>query len=306
MIYELSIDISCLHFSFYFYIKAVYNGKKREGTWLDIQLIYRTSKDIYKRYRKQMFSQFFFIGYMSLLAQYLQSGLFSFFVSLFLCPISHGYVKCSMRFVDEEDVHIDFHDSLIGLTDFVRLAPSYLIRKFMMLMIMVVPALFLFVVCGMSLPNFSLEWLSSLGEIFIQTEFFVPDFEDFRILIQSTHLVVIILICSLFYIYVNALFMPVPYIVEEEDFSWNEALIASYDLMKGHMWDYWKLCLYYAFRHIIYWVVTGVVLFFVGSMNDMMLLICMVASLFFYVEVFKGRFEIAKYLFFKEMRNEEV
>ena len=64
---------------------------------MDIKKIKKESNLIYLKYRKQIIPEFFFVGYVSLLAQYLQSGLFSFFVSLFLCTVGQGYVKCAMK-----------------------------------------------------------------------------------------------------------------------------------------------------------------------------------------------------------------
>ena len=54
--------------------------------------IKKKADELYKKNKEQIIPHFFFVGYMSLLAQYLQSGLFSFFVAIFMCSMSHGYV----------------------------------------------------------------------------------------------------------------------------------------------------------------------------------------------------------------------
>ena len=41
-------------------------------------------------------------------------------------------------------------------------------------------------------------------------------------------------------------------------------------------------------------------------MNSYVQLICLVFSLFFYIEAVKGKIEIAKYLLYKEFLKEEV
>ena len=139
--------------------------------------------------------EFFFIGYMSLLAQYLHSGLFSFFVSLFLCPIAHGYVYCSMKLVDNENASIDYHDSMIGIIDFTRVAPTYLIRKGMILLITLICALPSLYSLLQYIPFLSIEWFASLGNAFIQTEFFVPDFYDIPQLTQNGLVLINLLLC---------------------------------------------------------------------------------------------------------------
>lgn len=78
----------------------------------------------------------------------------------------------------------------------------------------------------------------------------------------------------------------------------------SIQLMKTRIFQFAHLYILYILRHACYWVITGCIVLWIGHFNDILMLFCIVTSLFLYIEVFKGRFEIAKYLFYKEMRNE--
>ena len=51
---------------------------------MDIHVIKQQSNQVYQKYKKQVIPEFFYVGYVGILAQYLRSGIFSFFVSLFL------------------------------------------------------------------------------------------------------------------------------------------------------------------------------------------------------------------------------
>lgn len=271
---------------------------------MNIKIIKEEAHRIYLKYYKQIIPEFFYVGYVSILAQYLQSGLFSFFVSLFLCPISHGYVKCVMKLVDEEDAHIDYHESLIGIIEFARVAPAYLMRKAITLLIVfivILPTLWKYY--GL-IPELSVEWISSLGNAFIQTELFIPDFKAMQPLLNESWVCWNLLLCVLCYLFLNALLMPMPYIMELEDFSWSECIPYSLRLMKGRILSYFQLYLFYFLRHMFYWYLTGMILLIVGSVNEILMLFCLVSSLFLYIAVFKGRFEIAKYLFYKEIRGD--
>ena len=272
---------------------------------MGVRGIKKEANRIYTKYRKQIIPEFFYVGYVGLLAQYLRSGLFSFFVSLFLSPIAHGYVKCSMKLVDDEKPHIDYHQSMIGILEFARVAPAYLMRKGIILLIIVIIALPTLLSVFASVPEFSMEWLSSLGNTLIQTEYFVPHFQELELIAHNGLLVVNVFICVLAYLFLTALFMPVPYVMELEEFSWIECLSYSVKLMKGNILQFFRLYIVYCIRHGVYWIVTGSVLMLVGSINEILMLFCMVTSLFFYIDVFKGRFEIAKYLFYKEIRGVE-
>lgn len=271
---------------------------------MDIKKIKKESNQIYLKYRKQIIPEFFFVGYVSLLAQYLQSGLFSFFVSLFLCTVGHGYVKCAMKLVDEDNVLLNYHDSMIGIMEFPRVAPAYLMRKAVIL--------FLTIICGIpmtfyfknNLTFLSLDWISSLGNAFIQTELLIPDFEIILMVITHVPILINLFFCIMIYMLLTALLTPVPYIMEQEEFSWNESLLCSIRLMKGKVLQFVHLYIYYLIRHIFYFIVAGLIILFVGKINEILMLFCMIVSLILYIDVFKGRFELAKYLFYKEIRGD--
>ena len=268
---------------------------------MDIKSVKKQADCLYMKYRKQMIPEFFFIGYASLLAQYLQSGLFSFFVSLFLCPIAHGYVKCSMKIVDEEKPVIDCDESMVGIIDFVRVSPVYLVRK---ICILFIPFL-----CGLpslfySIDQFSFEWVSYLGNAILQTELFIPYFELISLVFHNSYVFINIFICIIIYLCLSVLLTPVPYIMEQNDFSWSESLIVAVKLMKKQFIVFIQLYLLYFFRHMIYFMIAGMIVFLIGKLNEILMLFCMVASLILYIDLFKGRFEIAKYLFYKELKGD--
>lgn len=275
------------------------------GNNMDIKNIKRQSNQIYLKYRKQIIPEFFFIGYVSLLAQYLQSGLFSFFVSLFLCPIGHGYVKCSMKMVDEDNAIINYQDSMIGIIDFVRVAPAYLMRKAVILLATMICGLPILFYVKANVSSISLEWLSSLGNAFIQTEFLLPNFETSLHLFENIVILLDFTLCIVVYLFLNGLLAPVPYIMEQEEFSWSESLLYSIELMHGHMLSLFQLYLQYFLRYAFYGIAVGLIIMLVGRLNEILMLFCMVFSLIFYIEVFKGRVEIAKYLFYKEIRGDK-
>ena len=267
---------------------------------MNIWGIKKQANEVYKYYRKMIIPEFFFIGYMSLLAQYLHSGLFSFFVSLFLCPMAHGYVVCSIKLVDYQK-NIDYHDSLIGLTHFTRVSPTYFIRKALTLGITLIVALPSLYSIHEYIPEISLEWFASLGNAFIQTDFFIPNFYDISKILDQSLLMANICLCIVVYLLLTAIFMPMPYIMELDDFSWSECLQTSLWLMKGKIIAFFKLYLLFVFRHVSYWILVGTGLLMIGIHNEVLMLLWMVASLFIYIDLYKGRFEIAKYLFYKEL-----
>lgn len=103
--------------------------------------------------------------------------------------------------------------------------------------------------------------------------------------------------------YLSALFMPVPYVMELEEFSCVECISYSLRLMKGHMIDYINLYISYFLRYVIYLIIIELLLI-IGSLNSVINLLVMVGSLFIYIHIFKGRYEISKYLFYKIIRGE--
>lgn len=274
-------------------------------TSMDIRNIKKQADEIYLKYRNQIIPEFFYIGYVSILAQYLQSGLFSFFVSLFLCPIAHGYVCCAIKLVDQEDATLDYQDSLVGIIDFVRVAPAYLAKKAIILLLSMIAMVLLCSICQMSIPAFSLELISTLGNAFIQTDFFIPNLMEAEYILNNISVLFVVFVSSGVYLLLTTLFMAVPYIIEEDEYSWLEALQYSFHLIKKNIISYCQLYFLYFPRHIAYGVCTGFISLLVGQLNEILMLFCLVFSLFFYIDVFKGRFEIAKYIYYKEIRGDK-
>ena len=209
-----------------------------------------------------------------------------------------------MKLVDEEKPVLDYHDSLNGIFCFPKVAPAYLMRKAIIVLCTLICFLPSFLAIHELIPEFSIEWFSSLGNTLIQTEYFVPQFEYIALILQNIFLVGNILICIAVYLILTALFMPVPYMMELEELSWSECMSYSIQLMKTRIFQFAHLYILYILRHACFWVITGCIVLWIGHFNDILMLFCIVTSLFLYIEVFKGRFEIAKYLFYKEMRNE--
>lgn len=271
---------------------------------MDIQVIKQQSNQFYHQYRYQIIPEFFYVGYVGILAQYLQSGLFSFFVSLFLCPIGHGYVKCAMKLVDEKHPTLDYYDSLNGILSFPKVAPAYLMRKAIIVMCTLICLTPSFLMLQSLISEFSLEWFSSLGNALIQTEYFIPQFQKLDFILQNMFFVLNVIVCIFVYLFLTALFMPVPYVMELEEFSWVECITYSIRLMRTHFFQFVHLYILYIPRHMLYWLITGIIVLWVGHLNEFLMLFCIVSSLFLYIEVFKGRFEIAKYLFYQKMKGE--
>lgn len=272
---------------------------------MDIIEIKKKADELYIKNKDQMIPHFFFVGYISLLAQYLQSGFFSFFVSLFLCSMSHGYVKCAMKIANQEETELTIDDSMVGILEFTRVFPVYFIRKLLIIVIIglsILPTILSFTYIS---PLFTWDWISYAGNSLIQAELFIPNKDIILPLMQNIPLFTNLVLSSILYLLLNAFFSFMPYLMEEEEFSWNEALIKSFKMMKGRLWRMLHLYLIYAPRFIFYWFFVGMIALLLGNVNEVLLLICLVTSLFVYIDVIKGRIEIAKYLLYKDFMKED-
>lgn len=264
----------------------------------------RKADCVYKKNRKPILSEFFLVGYVSLLAQYLRDGFFSFFVSLFLFPITHGYVKHCIHLIDDENPVLSYKDSLVGILEFPRVAPVYLVEKALVTIVTGIFAFPLFVEVGKVVPEFSWELISELGNVLIQSEFLVPHVQELMTILMDTAMLFQIGICVLVYLLMSAFLMCVPYVMELEDYSWSESFTLSTKMMRGHMLQYFHMCLSFTWRYVSYWLITGVLLITIGSFNEFCMLFCLVLSLFLYIDIFRARFELVKYLFYKDIRED--
>lgn len=263
------------------------------------------ANQLYIKNKDQMIPHFFFVGYISILAQYLHSGLFSFFVAIFMCSMAHGYVKCAMKCVNEKKPTLKVNESLVGLFEFARVFPVYFVRKIIIVLVIAISMLPTLLSFTYIQPIFTWEWIAEAGNTLIQTELFIPNQDILLPLLQNMPLFVNLVLTGILYLLINSFLTFLPYIMEEDEYSWYEAILKSYKMMKGRLLRVLYLNLLYAFRYIFYWFFSGIIVITLGSINELLMLICLVFSLFLYIDVVKGRIEIAKYLLYKEFLKED-
>ncbi len=291
--------------SFTFYLNMCIMVKKNEENKMSIVEMKMKAEQLYRKNKEQLVPHFFFVGYISLLAQYLQSGFFSFFVSLFLCSIAHGYVICSMKVVNEEKPLLSLDDSLIGITHFTRVFPVYFIRKLLIVFLLALSVLPTLLNFTFNQSLFSWDWIVSTGNTLIHTELFIPNLQLILPLFQNAPLTVNIILSIFLYLLLIILSSFMPYIIEEDDYSWIEALARSCKMVKGQLKPLLFMYFLYLPRYLCYWIVSGFIATILGNINEVLMLLCLVVSLFMYIELVKGRFEIAKYLLYKELTKEQ-
>ena len=265
----------------------------------------KQANQLYRKYFKQIIPHFFFVGYISLLAQYLHNGIFSFLVAIFLCSIVHGYAKCAMKVVDESEPTLTLNDSLIGIKQFIRYFPTYFVRKLITIIVVIIIILPISLNYTINIPMFTLEWLDYVANNLIQMELFVLDMDLFVPLFQNIGLIVNLISGIIAFVIMTILYNFIPYILEEDEYSWMEAMSKSFYLVKNNFRKIFRFYMFYLLPLVIYIVWSGIIYSFMFSGNDIMMLLGLVVLLFAYILIFKGRFEIGKYLLYKEVKEDE-
>ena len=227
---------------------------------ISILQIKRKADMFTRNYFRKIYLIFLFVNMINVFIQLIPSGIISIALSFFTVTLTHAYTVVSMKMIHSEADQISFKDSFAGYYSFMKVFPAYLMKKITLTCISVIIVLPAFLLINnklqLSLSDF-INWMrlfivggfeSSLNWIF----------EEFAL--NSILLVTSATISAIVTTVFSYGFALVPYLLESYDIAWNEALLKSWQLMKGHKRELLLLQFLYLPRMIISTLFTNLLL----------------------------------------------
>lgn len=227
----------------------------------------------------------------------------SIILGLLLATITHAYVVSSLKIVEEK--RIVLKDGLVGFFDYSRLFPSYFMRKLMINLVSIIfllPTIYLIQHNSGFMINDLLEWLQIIV---------VTGLEDLSSLSAvSNYLTSPIVIISFILASIGASIVTyglamVPYLVEKQDISWNEAIPKSWKMMNGHKQDLFYLRLTFLPQMLLISATVQLVVDMLSFSLFLSTFMSLVLSIYLPIMLYQPHLEIANALFYKELINQE-
>ncbi|MEE0967041.1 MAG: DUF975 family protein [Bacilli bacterium] len=167
-------------------------------------------------------------------------SLLSMILSLLFLPVSHGVVVSSLKMVRNNGMSVNDDDGLVGFKRFKELFPTYIIVYFFTFLLVFGICLILGVILTMLIgQTVSTTYMVPVGNT--DLSYLVN-----AILSSPSHVILILIMFLLVLVVtfvVDAVLMPVPYLLEQYHLTGMNAVKTSVKMMKSHIFDYLKLYL---------------------------------------------------------------
>ena len=247
---------------------------------------------------------FVFVELILLVLMFISNQIVSILLSLLFSTITHAYVTSSLKAIKDEEISFKV-DAFVGIRGYTYLFPSYIMRKLVINVISIVlliPTLYLIYSKTTFVSSDLLNWIQ-----FIVVSG-VEDLYSFSTIYPyMTSLVVIIsfVVAVVFATILSFGLSMVPYLVEEQDISWYEAMMKSWRMMTGHKKELFILRLSYLPQTLLVLATIRIVASVLSFSLYLSTFSTLVLSVYLPIILYQAHLEIANALFYKELINKE-
>ncbi len=268
---------------------------------MNIYHISRKADQIVWHQLGRIFNIYLIIELLLLLIRYIPDGLLVLLLGVLSVTITHAYVVTSLKLIDHREQDIRLKDAFVGIFEFVRLFPAYIMRKVSLNVIsflLVIPTiLYLASQSGISVGDF-LSWVRLIVVDGLENLTYML---DNSFLAESWQVMLSMLVSSVISAILSYGLAMVPYLIERYDVSWNEAMMKSWKMMKGHKRDLLFLQLIYIPRYLIYLIMINFASLLVPATTAFGLAVQLALAIYLPITLWVPHLQVATALFYEEL-----
>lgn len=259
-----------------------------------------------RQHYKSLLPSFYLINCGWMVIQYLSSGLLVLISELVLVTIVHGFIYMALLLVNQQQSEFKMKEIFIGITQFPKYFPSYIVRKVAIL----VPSLIFFLPALSMLTQVHHIAFYDLLDQFVYLFFsrlITYDLESIILISKMSLPIIILLIFGIIIAsYISILLVLVPCIVEDYDYAWNEALVKSVRMMNNHVGDFIRLIISLSPRYIMHVISSFVLVILCSKINEIGMSLYLLLSMLSLIFFWQIPYYISVAIFYLEIRNEEI
>lgn len=272
---------------------------------MDILAIYKKCRQLTKQHFFRILNIYLFVELLLFIINMIPNQLVSIILGIAVVTISHAYVVTSLKIVENHADEITFKDAFVGIREFARLFPSYIMRKvslnFLGFVILLPAVLMIRFKTGFAIGEF-LDWVRMIVVSGMDDLTGLSTVQNY---LTSLPMVLSVIVSSVLTTVFSYGLAMVPYLVQKYEISWNEAMIKSWKMMKGHKRQLLILRFMFLPRMMfIYLLIIAFVDFFSFS-TIISVMGSVVLSIYLPILLYQPQFEIANALFFQQLISQE-
>lgn len=271
---------------------------------MDLLAIRHKANQLAIKHAVKIIPIYVFVELILLLVMMVSNEIVSILLSLFSVTITHAYVVLCLKAIDEEDFNTK-EVALVGFKGYSRLFPSYFMRKLMINLVsilLVLPTILLIQAKTGFLLGDLMNWLQIIVVSGIEDLSALPSMVEY---LTSPLVFISFIIASLVASIISYGLALIPYLVEKQDIAWNEAIMKSWKMMKGHKKELFTLRLSYFPQMLLIYIMIS---FLTGLLSFSLYIstfVGLVLSIYLPIIFYQPHLEMANALFYKELMNQE-
>lgn len=270
---------------------------------MDIVNIRRKANLIAYKNASKIIPIYVFVELVLLMLLAVSNQVLSIIAGLFLSTITHTYVVSSLKFVEEKEVKIN--DVFVGILDYARLFPSYFMRKLLVNLVSVIVLIPVVIIIyknsGFDIADL-LTWLQILILSGLDN---ISTLSNISVYLTSPIIIGLVMLASLISSLVTFGLALMPYLVEKQDISWNEAILKSWKMMKGHKRELFYLRLSFLPQMLLISITVQFMSNITAFSTFLSTFISLTLSMYLPIMLFQPHLEIANALFYTELIKQE-
>lgn len=268
---------------------------------LNIFQISKKANQIVRHHFSRIFNIYLIIEIILLFIRSLPNGVLVLLLGVVSVTLTHAYIVTSLKLIDHQEKEIHLKDAFVGIRSFARLFPAYIMRKVSLNVIsflLVVPTiLFLASQSGISVGDF-LSWVRLIVVDGLENLTYML---NNSLLTDSWQTMISMMVSSI----ISAIFSyglaMIPYLIERYDVSWNEAMMKSWKMMKGHKRDLLFMQLIYIPRYLVYLFIINLVSILIPLSSIFGLALQLVLAIYLPITLWVPHLQVATALFYDEL-----
>lgn len=271
---------------------------------MDLLKIRQKSNQLALKNAVKLIPIFVFVELILLVLMFISNQIVSILLSLLFSTITHAYIVSSLKAIKNEEISFK-KDAFSGIRGYSYLFPSYIMRKLVINLasiILLIPTLYLIYSKTTFVPADLLNWVqfivvSGVEDLYSISSIY-PYMTSWLVILTFTFAIIIATILSFG-------FSMVPYLVEEQDISWYEAMMKSWKMMKGHKKELLLLRISYLPQTLLVFATIQLVSSILSFSLYLSTFSTLVLSIYLPIILYQAHLEIANALFYKELINKE-
>lgn len=272
---------------------------------MNLLAILKEAQSMIKRHMPRIIYIYLFIEILTLFVNLMPNQVIAIVLGVLLTTVPHAYVFTSLKLINHQEETIALKDAVVGFKDFARLFPSYMMRKVILNVVslgILLPAILLIrFQTGFAIGEF-LDWIRMIVVSGMDDLTGITVVQGY---LNSMPVILSLCLSGIVTMILSYGLSLMPYLVQDYEISWFEAIQKSWKMMKGHKIEMFVLKMAYVPIMLLVYLTIVVVGQLLAFSPTLCLFVSLVMSIYLPIMLYLPQMEVAMALFYQKLQQQQ-